>query len=170
MKLCDTQGRHPPEPGSLSLWHAIEGVYTVSPLPTRSRRSWCHRRNIARFANGCGEVRRAFYEEDGWMFGVAAHRRRLCSPQRCSMVCVVRKWYSLLTRNLSIVTVGSVLVGKVVEQWKSVPLPCWCLLGWAPSDTTWSLSCHLDDVTCACIIMYMDGMYVHTPAMLFLTL
>ena len=38
------------------------------------------------------------------------------SPQRCSMVCVVRKWYSLLTRNLSIVTVGSVLVGKVVEQ------------------------------------------------------
>ena len=50
------------------------------------------------------------------MFGVAAHRRRLCSPQRCSMVCGVRKWYSLLTRNLSIVTVGSVLVGKVVEQ------------------------------------------------------
>ena len=49
------------------------------------------------------------------MFGVAAHRRRLC-PQRCSMVCVVRKWYLLLTRNLSIVTVGSVLVGKVVEQ------------------------------------------------------
>ena len=50
------------------------------------------------------------------MFGVTTHRKQLCGPQRCSMVCVVWKWHSLLTRNLSIVTVGSVLVAKVIEQ------------------------------------------------------
>ena len=50
------------------------------------------------------------------MFGVAAPRRQLCGPQRCSMIYAVRKWHSLLMRNLSVVTVGSVLVAKVVKQ------------------------------------------------------
>ena len=50
------------------------------------------------------------------MFGVATHRRQLCGPKRCLTVCIVQKWHSLLTRNLSVVTVGSILVGKVIEQ------------------------------------------------------